>query len=157
MYGGNFTMTYSIKDMSELTGLPASTLRYYDKQGLLPNLKRDDNNARLFTEDDYRMLRLIDCLKRSGLSIRDIRSFINMIEKGDEALNDRREIFTRRRELLKKELADMQEVLNIIEYKCWYYEKACEAGTEDVVKDLPLSELPQAFWKAREYLRSIIQ
>lgn len=150
-------MTYSIKDMSELTGLPASTLRYYDKQGLLPNLKRDDNNARLFTEDDYRMLRLIDCLKRSGLSIRDIRSFINMIEKGDEALNDRREIFTRRRELLKKELADMQEVLNIIEYKCWYYEKACEAGTEDVVKDLPLSELPQAFWKAREYLRSIIQ
>ena len=149
-------MPYTIKDMSEMTGLPASTLRYYDKQGLLPHLRRDENNSRVFSDDDYSTLRLIDCLKRSGLSIKDIKHFIDMTGKGDEALSERLEIFTRRREILKQELANLQEVLNVIEYKCWYYGKACEAGSEKPVKALPLSEIPEEFRKAREHLRGII-
>ena len=142
--------------MSEQTGLPASTLRYYDKKGLLPHLKRDSNNMRIFTEDDYRQLLLIDCLKRSGLSIKDIKNFIDMTGKGDEALSDRLSIFTRRREILKQELANLQEVLNVIEYKCWYYETACKAGSEESVKCLPLSEIPEGFRKAREHLHQSI-
>ena len=149
-------MPYTIKDMSAMTGLPASTLRYYDKQGLLPHLRRDENNSRVFSDDDYSTLRLIDCLKRSGLSIKDIKNFIDMLGRGDEALSERREIFTRRREILKQELANLQEVLNVIEYKCWYYGKACEAGSEKAVKDIPLSDLPEEFRKAREHLRGII-
>ena len=142
--------------MSELTGLPASTLRYYDKKGLLPHLRRDDNNVRVFTEDDYGQLRLIDCLKRSGLSIKDIKHFIDMTEQGDEALSDRLAIFTRRREILKNELAELQEVLRVIEYKCWYYTKACEAGSEKSVKCLTISEIPEEFRKAREHLQKTI-
>ena len=149
-------MPYTIKDMSAMTGLPASTLRYYDKQGLLPHLRRDENNSRVFSDDDYSTLRLIDCLKRSGLSIKDIKNFIDMLGRGDEALSERREIFTRRREILKQELANLQEVLNVIEYKCWYYGKACEAGSEKAVKDIPPSDLPEEFRKAREHLRGII-
>ena len=150
------TLPYTIKTMSELTGLPASTLRYYDKQGLLPNLRRDSNNMRVFTDDDYSQLLIIDCLKRSGLSIRDIKHFIDMTSRGDEALTERLAIFTNRRETLRQELADLQEVLNVIEYKCWYYTKACESGTEDTVKCLPISEIPQEFRKAREHLRKSI-
>ena len=142
--------------MSELTGLPASTLRYYDKQGLLPHLQRDNNNVRVFTEDDYRQLRLIDCLKRSGLSIKDIKHFIDMTARGDEALTERLAIFTRRREILKQELADLQDVLNVIEYKCWYYTKACEAGSEKSVKCMTISEIPEEFRKAREHLHKSI-
>lgn len=142
---------YTIKDMSRLTGLPASTLRYYDKQGLLPNLKRNGNNVRVFTDDDYASLRLIDCLKRSGLSIRDIKSFMDMAGK-EGALSGRLEIFRKRRELLKRELEDLQCVLDVIEYKCWYYEKACEAGTDSAVKNLSPSEIPEQFRKARESL-----
>ena len=149
-------MTYTIKDMSELTGLPASTLRYYDKKGLLPNLRRDHNNVRVFTDEDYRQLRFIECLKRSGLSIKDIRSFIVLSEKGDTALTERREIFTRRRNILRKELADLQEVLSVIEYKCWYYTKACEAGSEEAVKNIPVSDVPEELREAREYLHKTI-
>ena len=137
--------------MSELTGLPASTLRYYDKQGLLPNLKRDGNNIRIFTEEDYGQLRIIECLKRSGLSIKDIKDFIDMAGK-DSALTGRLEIFRKRREILKRELEDLKGVLDVIEYKCWYYEKVCEAGTEAAVKDLKLSDIPERFRKARESL-----
>lgn len=146
-------MPYTIKEMSELTGLPASTLRYYDKQGLLPSLRRDHNNTRVFTEDDYRSLRLIDCLKKSGLSIKDIKSFVDMSDKGDEALNERLEIFLRRRDILKKELENLQELLSVIEYKCWYFSRACEAGTEDVMKNLTPSDIPAQHRKAREHLR----
>ena len=144
-------MPYTIKDMSELTGLPASTLRYYDKQGLLPNLKRDGNNIRIFTDDDYASLRLIDCLKRSGLSIKDIKKFINMAGK-EGALTGRLEIFRKRREILKQELENLKEVLDVIEYKCWFYEKACEAGSDSAVKNLNPSEIPEQFRKAHETL-----
>ncbi len=146
-------MPYTIKDMSKLTGLPASTLRYYDKQGLLPNLRRDQNNVRIFTEEDYHHLRLIECLKRSGLSIKDIKAFIDLAESGDTALNERLEIFTRRREILRRELVNLQEVLGVIEYKCWYYETACKNGTEKGLKDIPLTEIPEQFRKGRENLR----
>ena len=149
-------MPYTIKDMSELTGLPASTLRYYDKQGLLPNLRRDQNNVRVFTEQDYHHLRLIECLKRSGLSIKDIKTFIDLADKGDTALTERREIFTRRREILRKELADLQDVLGVIEYKCWYYETACKNGTEKGLKDIPITEIPEQFRKGRENLQKSI-
>ncbi len=145
-------LPYTIKDMSELTGLPASTLRYYDKQGLLPHLRRDSNNTRIFTDEDYRQLRIIDCLKRSGLSIKDIKHFIDMTARGDEALSDRLALFMRRREILKQELADLQEILNVMDYKCWYYETACNAGTEEAVKNIQLSEIPEQHRKARQHL-----
>ena len=137
-------MPYTIKDMSELTGLPASTLRYYDKQGLLPNLKRDGNNIRIFTDEDYASLRLIDCLKRSGLSIKDIKKFMDMAGK-EGALPARLAIFRKRREILKKELENLKCVLGVIDYKCWYYEKACEAGSISAVKNLKPSEIPEKF------------
>ena len=144
-------MAYSIKEMSELTGLPASTLRYYDKQGLLPNLRRDDNNNRVFSDDDYGNLRLIDCLKRSGLSIKDIRSFIKLLKKGDASLAERHEIFTKRREALIQEMSNIQDLLGVIEYKCWYYDKACEAGTEAGVN----IDVPEEFREAKKQLMCI--
>ena len=148
-------MLYTIKDVALMTGLPASTLRYYDKQGLLPNLRRDDNNMRLFSDDDCRQLRLIDCLKRSGLSIKDIKSFIDMSLKGDAALEDRLAIFVRRRKILMDELDNLKKILSIIDYKCWYYTRACDAGSEEAVKDLELSDIPEEFREAREYLHKI--
>ena len=148
-------MPYTIKDMSRMTGLPASTLRYYDKQGLLPSLKRDLNNTRIFTDEDYAHLKLIDCLKRSGLSIKDIKNFIDMSGRGDEALSDRLEIFHRRRDSLREELKNLQGVLDVIEYKCWYYETACNEGTEQRVRSMNLSEIPEQFRAARKYLRGL--
>lgn len=138
--------------MSELTGLPASTLRYYDKQGLLPTLKRTENNVRIFSDEDVRTLKLIECLKKSGLLITEIRDFMSMALRGDETLHERLGIFTRRREVLREELKKLQRALDVIEYKCWYFERACEAGTEEPMKNITLSDIPEKFRKAREHL-----
>ncbi len=142
-------MNYSIKEMSKLTNLPASTLRYYDKEGLLPSLKRNSNNARIFDDDDYVNLKIIECLKKSGLSIKDIKAFIAAAEQGDESLEKRLKIFRKRRKILKQELEELQEVLDVIEYKCWYYETACSAGTEENMKNMKLSDVPEKFRKKK--------
>ena len=142
--------------MSKLTGLPASTLRYYDKQGLLPKLKRDENNIRIFTDEDYSTLKLIDCLKRSGLSIKDIKNFIDLSDGSNKSLSERRKIFLKRREILRKELDDLQEVFSVIEYKCWFYEQACKVGSETTVKNLKPSDVPEKFRKARAHLHRAI-
>ena len=68
----------------------------------------------------------------------------------DEALTGRLEIFRKRREILRHELEDLKGVLDVIEYKCWYYEKACEAGNEAAMINLKSSEIPEKFRKARE-------
>ena len=146
-------MPYTIKEMSELTGLPASTLRYYDKEGLLPSLRRNDNNIRMFSDDDYHTLRLIECLKKSGLLLREIREYMNMARKGKDTLEGRRNIFYRRRELLKDEMRNLQDILSVIEYKCWYYDTACKSGNEDIVKNMKLSDIPEEHRQAREILR----
>ena len=148
-------MNYSIKEMSKLTNLPASTLRYYDKEGLLPSLKRNSNNARIFDDDDYANLKIIECLKKSGLSIKDIKAFIAAAEQGDESLEKRLKIFRKRRKILKQELEELQEVLDVIEYKCWYYETACSAGTEENMKNMKLSDVPEKFRKVRESLKNL--
>lgn len=145
-------MNYSIKEMSEMTGLAPSALRYYDKQGLLPSLRRDENNVRIFSDDDLSGLKVISCLKRSGLSIKDIKEFIDAVEQGDETLDKRLAIFTKRRELLRHEIEELKEISDMIEYKCWYYETACAAGTEDVMKNISSSDVPEKFRKARERL-----
>ena len=149
-------MTYTIKQMSELTGLPASTLRYYDNEGLLPSLKRNDNNVRIFTDEDFHTLKLINCLKRSGLQLKEIKEYMNMAKKGNDTLKGRLAIFYKRRRLLKREMKTLIDVMSVIEYKCWYYEQACEAGTEEAVKNLSVSDIPEKLRKAREILRGSI-
>jgi len=146
-------LPYTIKQISQKTGLPASTLRYYDSQGLLPELKRDNNNIRVFTDNDISSIKLINCLKRSGLSIRDIKNFLDMLREGDGTLNERLAIFHNRRDILREELKNLQEVLNVIEYKCWFYERACEAGTTSGIKE---SDIPEKFRSARDILHKII-
>ena len=128
--------------MAQLLGIAASTLRYYDQEGLLPFVERSQGGIRMFTEDDLEPLMLIGCLKKSGLSIKEIRAFIHLVQLGDASLEERLELLRRRREAVRQQIADLQETLSLLEYKCWYYETACQAGTEDVVRSLLCSEVP---------------
>ena len=86
---------------------------------------------------------------------KDIKNFIDMAERGDEALSERLKIFHRRREILRGELESLKEVLGVIEYKCWYYETASKAGTEEVMRNLKPSDIPEKFRKARESLHVV--
>lgn len=146
-------MTYTIGQAADALGVAPSTLRYYESQGLLPALERTDSGRRVFSDSDLEACRIIECLKRSGLSLADIRKFMDMTVEGDSTLADRRALFETRRESLQAEIEDMQRVLSVLEFKCWYYGRAAQAGTEDVVRNLPLSEIPENLHDAVAFLR----
>ncbi len=135
-------MLYTVGEMARLLGVAASTLRYYDQEGLLPFVARSQGGIRVFTDSDYSALLVINCLKRSGLSIKEIKAFIALAQQGDGSLRQRLEIFRRRKAAVERQIAELQKALSLLEYKCWYYETACQAGTEDAVRDLRACDIP---------------
>ena len=122
---------YTIGQVSEMFGLPVSTIRYYDKEGLFPEIQRS-SGIRKFSEKELETLRLIECLKGSGLGIRDIRQFIQWCQEGSSTYGQRRELFKKRKEIVEQEILAMKKTLAMIEIKCWYYEQAMKEGSEDV-------------------------
>lgn len=145
-------MLYTVGEMARETGIPASTLRYYDKEGLLPFVERTGGGIRMFTEADREALTVIECLKRSGLSIREIRAFLEMVARGDSSLSERKELFQARRDAVKAEIARLERSLAVLEYKCWYYETAEAAGTEDAVRKLAPDQVPEHVRAGHEIL-----
>ena len=125
-------MAYTIKQAAEITKLTPVTLRYYDKQGLLPFMERKESGYRMFSDGDIAMLRVIECLKKSGMSIKDIRQFSEWVLMGDDSLQERYEMFLERKKAVEAQMAELQKTLDFINHKCWYYETAIETGTEKI-------------------------
>ena len=125
-------MTYSMKEVCRMLNLSASTIRYYDKEGLLPFVTRTEGGYRQFSDDDVGLLRIIECLKRTGMPIRDIRQFTVWVQQGDASLRERYEMFLERKRVVQDQMTQLQKTMEIIEYKCRYYQTALEAGTEKV-------------------------
>ncbi|MBQ1334005.1 MAG: MerR family transcriptional regulator [Clostridia bacterium] len=138
-------MFYTVSEMARLLEVPVSTLRYYDNEGLLPNLERSKSGTRLFTERDYEWLKVIDCLKKSGLSIKEIKAFIALTEQGDDSLFERRELFRARRSAVEQKIKELSDMMALLNFKCWYYDTAIAEGTEERVRALSPDELPEPY------------
>lgn len=132
---------YSIGEISKMFQLPISTLRYYDKEGLFLHLKRV-NGVRQFSEIEIETLRVIDCLKRSGLEIKDIKEYIALCSLGNVTLKQRKAIFEKQKEEVLQEMEKLQKVLSMLNYECWYYDQAIEKNDEAYVQALSFNQLP---------------
>lgn len=146
-------MIYTVGEMAKLMGVHASTLRYYDKEGILPFVERSEGGIRVFKESDYEWLKVIECLKKTGMQLKDIRSFILMAMEGDSTIDERLELIIKQREAVKKQIADLQETLATLDFKKWYYETAKANGTTDVPRNMAIEELPEEFQAIRKKLR----
>lgn len=145
-------MLYTVGEMASMLDVPASTLRYYDKEGLLPFVMRSSGGIRMFQESDVEWLRVIACLKSASMSIKDIRTYIELAMQGDGTIDARLALFQKQREAL---LAQLQQTLATLDYKCWYYETAKAAGSIEAPKQLPLEEIPPRFHSVRQYLQDV--
>ena len=141
---------YTIGQVSEMFGLPISTLRYYDKEGLFPNIKRT-SGIRRFGEAELETLRVIECLKKSGLEIKDIKQFIEWCGQGCETYPQRRDLFIRQKEQAEAEIARMNRVLAMLKYKCWYYEQAIKDGNEERLRSLTPETMPEEIRDIYQY------
>ena len=140
---------YSIGQVAEMFDLPISTLRYYDKQGLFPNMERV-SGIRKFSETEIEALRVIECLKKSGLEIKDIKQFMDWCVEGASTYPQRKALFEKQRKRLEAELIHMNKVLDMLKFKCWYYEQATRDGSEDRVQRMIPDGLPEDVRKAYE-------
>ena len=145
-------MRYTVGEMAKQLNVPASTLRYYEKEGLLPFLERTKGGQRIFRDADYGTLLVIDCLKKSGLTIPEIRDFIQLSVEGDATIGQRLELFRSRREAVLRQMEDLRDTLAMLDFKCWYYETAQRMGGEDSVRSLPPEDIPEEHRAARERL-----
>lgn len=123
---------YTIGEISKLFGISVSALRYYDKNGLLPSIKRTKGNIRVFTEKDLEWLHMIECLKNTGMQLKDIKTFFEWCMEGDSTIEKRYNMFLERKADTEKQIALLQKSLDLINFKCEYYRKAMEAGTTDL-------------------------
>ena len=124
-------MTYTISEVAQMMGVTAHTLRYYDQEGLLPFVDRV-NGRRVFKDADFAWLRVIHCLKNTGMPLKDIREYIELGAGGDATLEARQAIIKKQHEAVEAQIRALQVNLKELEYKEWYYETAIAAGTESI-------------------------
>ena len=121
--------------------LPISTLRYYDKEGLFPNLERK-GNIRQFSDTELEAIRVIECLKKSGLEIKEIKQFFKWVSEGSSTYENRKNLFEFRKTAVEEEIKALEKTLAMLKFKCWYYEKALAEGNENKLKEMIPNKLP---------------
>ncbi|WP_170008840.1 MerR family transcriptional regulator [Bacillus fonticola] len=127
--------TYSISEVAKELNLTVYTLRYYDKEGLMPFVERADSGTRLFKESDIDALKIIECLKSTGMPIKEIKNFIDWCSDGDSTLQQRYDMFMERKASVEAQIEELKKTMELIEHKCSYYKTALDAGTEDIHKN----------------------
>lgn len=140
---------YTIGQISDMFNIPISTLRYYDKEGLFHDIQRR-SGIRIFSDREVEKLRMIECLKKTGMEIRDIREFMLWCQQGAETYEKRRDMLLRQKKAVEAEMERMSQVLDMIRYKCWYYDQAIQDGNEERLHSITLEDMPEDIRKAYE-------
>lgn len=122
-------MGYSIGQVAKKTGLSVHTLRYYEKEGLLPFVRKNSSGLRGFSDSDLGWLELIECLKATGLHLKGIKQYIDWYIEGDSTLQLRLDMFRQQKIRIEEQMAELQKHMNKINYKIELYTKAVAAGT----------------------------
>lgn len=145
-------MDYSIGEAARLLGVAPSTLRYYDKEGLLPYVRRTEGGMRVFTESDIDLLKIIGCLKKTGMQLNDIKEYIRLVRQGDGTIGERLELFRKQKAAVEEQLRQLNDTYDVVRYKCWYYETALKAGSVRVHDGLSDEDIPEEILEIRNRL-----
>lgn len=116
------TVMYTMKDTCELTGLSYETLKFYCKIGLIPNVVRNKNNHRMFTEANVGWIKSLTCLKNCNMSIAEMKKYLAFCLEGPSSIPDRKVMLAEKKELLLQQQATIQEALDYIAWKEQFYD-----------------------------------
>ncbi len=114
---------YTIHEVCEKTGLTAHTLRYYEKEGLLPNVRRSRGGFRQYSDEDLDALGLICCLKNTGMALTDISRFMVLTREGDQTLWERCELLKTHRQVVIERISEMERHLEKVTHKIDYFSR----------------------------------
>jgi len=119
-----------MKEACEQVGITYETLRFYCNEGLVPNVKRDKNNYRNFDERNIKWLKSLQCLKKCGMGIQDMKRYMDLCLEGVSSIPERKELLAARRELLLKQIDEIHESIDFIDNKQAYFDGVLSGAIE---------------------------
>ncbi|MDE7223540.1 MAG: MerR family transcriptional regulator [Acetatifactor sp.] len=128
---------YTIKQVAEKMRVSEHTVRFYAKEGLFPFIKRDKNNVRLFSEKDIGDVATVLCLRDTGMSLQEIRNYMDLCRQGDATISQRLAIIQRQKVVTLAQLAELQRKVEHLECKEKCYKELLHSGENDCCKSLP--------------------
>ena len=123
-----------IAQVSEQSGISSDTLRYYERIGLIPPVNRNGSGIRDYSELDVRRVEFVKCMRRAGLPIEVLIEYYGLVQQGDQTIEARKEILKEQRKQLLARMAEMQETLDLLNYKIEVYENAVLKKEKEIVQ-----------------------
>ena len=120
---------YSMKQACQMTHMRYETLKFYCNQGLVPNVKRDAANRRLFDDSDIAWINSLSCLKKSGLSLTEMKHYLDLCLQGQATIPERKQILLNKRSELLARQQDLQDALDYIDWKQGFYDDVLSGKT----------------------------
>lgn len=115
-------MIYTMMQICKETGLTYQALKFYCNEGLVPNVKRDGNNRRIFDDWDLKWLKDLVCLKKCGAGIREMKNYLDLCMQGESTVVQQRELFMEKRTALLNSIREMEECIAYVEEKQKFYD-----------------------------------
>lgn len=113
---------YTMKEVCDQVGMSYETLKFYCKEGLVPNVKRDKNNYRNFDEKNIAWLKGLQCLRKCGMSIKDMKVYMNYCLKGPSTISERKEMLDKSKDSLLKRVEEIYDCIHFIDDKQSFYD-----------------------------------
>jgi DNA-binding transcriptional MerR regulator len=123
-----------ISEVSEQCGISTDTLRYYERIGLMPPVHRTDGGIRDYGELDVRRVEFIQCMRSAGLPIKVLSEYYGLVQLGDTTIEARKEILIEQREQLVAKMTELQETLDLLNYKITLYENALLKREKELIQ-----------------------
>lgn len=123
-------MLYTMKLACEKTGLSYETLKFYCNQGLIPDVKRDEQNRRVFTDDNIAWINSLTCLKNCGMGIQEMKEYLQLCLQGNETIPERKVILDAKKAELQNELKRVQDSIAYIDWKQGFYDDLLSGKTD---------------------------
>lgn len=134
-------MIYTMKQACEKTGLTYDTLKFYCNEGLIPNVKRDKNNYRVFNDKDIEWIKSLSCLKSCDMSIAEMKEYLDLCLKGKSTIPERQEILNNKLKELEQQINKIRDSIDYIHWKQNFYNDVLSGKTQyysnliDIEKD----------------------
>lgn len=126
---------YSMKQVCEETNMTYQALKYYCNEGLVPNVKRDSNNRRVFDDRDVKWIKDLVCLKRCGMSIQEMKDYLALCLQGEPTIPKRKEILARKQNALRTSIQELEDSIAYIDWKQNFYDEVL-SGKRPYVSNL---------------------
>ncbi len=121
---------YSMKEACQLTNMSYETLKFYCNEGLVPNVKRDKRNYRIFSDKDIKWIDSLNCLKRCGMTINEMKEYLELCLEGERSIPERKIILAKKREALLQSMEEIQKSIDFIDWKQNFYDDVLSGKTK---------------------------